>query len=63
MYKTRSGEPHADQRWDELAQSDTVWRFEHVEILQNVGYGHQPQSASESQTCIETEKKQATTWI
>jgi len=45
-----AGEPDADERGDELAQSYAVGRLEHVEILQHVGNGHETQRASEPQT-------------
>ena len=40
MNESGAGEPDADERWDELTQSYAVGRFEHVEILQDVGDRH-----------------------
>jgi len=50
MDEAGAGEPDADERGDELAQSYAVGRLEHVEILQHVGNGHETQRASEPQT-------------
>jgi len=49
--EARPGEPDADKSGHELGKTDTVGRFEYVEILQNVWNRHQAKSAREPQTC------------
>jgi len=52
MDKSRAGKPNTDERRNELTEADTVWRFENVEILQDIRNGHQTQGSGEPQSYI-----------
>ena len=51
MYESGAGEPDADERRDELTETDAVGGLEDVEILQHIWDGHQAKRSCEPQTC------------
>ena len=59
MHEAGAGEPDADERRHELAETDAVGRLEDVQVLQHVGDGHQPQCSREPQTYAHTERLQS----
>ena len=63
MDEAGAGEPDADERGHQLAQSNAVGRLEHVEILQHVGDGHQTQRTSEPQTLSHHKDTRASTTL
>lgn len=50
MNKPGTGEPDADEGRDELAQSDAVRRLEDVQVLKDIGDGHESKSSRKTET-------------
>jgi len=47
MNKACASKPDTDERGDKLTQTNAVGRLENVQILKDIRYCHQPQSARE----------------
>jgi len=50
VYEAGAGEPDANERRDEVRETNAIGSLEHVEVLQHVGDRHQAQAASKPQT-------------
>ena len=52
VYDAGGGEPHGDEDGDELRQPDRGGRLENVQILEDVGHGHQAEGAEKAEAWL-----------